>query len=202
MWGRYNLTRLIESKYLSLVFCSIALSDHWRPSCNLERKCSTCDRCFVPFQVSPVYIVYSKFSKIPQAHIELNTKLNAFFGGGFLSSTTFLAMIDCFFLKSSPFSHRKKHGPFIEPCSLLVGTAALQTGGWMETTATKELLAILGGTWGSRSMVQKISGKNWGQTPYVGGGHLTFNRNPYNGYINPYYWVDEFIPYYMEIMGV
>ena len=22
---------------------------------------------------------------------------------------------------------------------------------------------------------------------------------PYNGYINPYYWVDEFIPYYMEI---
>ena len=28
--------------------------------------------------------------------------------------------------------------------------------------------------------------------------------NPYNGPINPYYWVDEFIPYayYMEIMGV
>ena len=26
-----------------------------------------------------------------------------------------------------------------------------------------------------------------------------FNRNPYNLYINPYYWVDEFIPYYMEI---
>ena len=24
--------------------------------------------------------------------------------------------------------------------------------------------------------------------------------NPYSGYINPYYWVDEFIPYYMEIM--
>ena len=23
--------------------------------------------------------------------------------------------------------------------------------------------------------------------------------NPYNGYINPYYWVDEFIPYYMEM---
>ena len=31
----------------------------------------------------------------------------------------------------------------------------------------------------------------------------TFNDgNPYNEYINPYYWVDEFIPYYMEIMGV
>ena len=26
--------------------------------------------------------------------------------------------------------------------------------------------------------------------------------NPYNGYISPYYWVDEFIPYYMEIIGV
>ena len=26
--------------------------------------------------------------------------------------------------------------------------------------------------------------------------------NPYNGYINPYYWVDEFIPYYKSpIMG-
>ena len=34
------------------------------------------------------------------------------------------------------------------------------------------------------------------------GRHPTFNRDPYNGYINPYYWVDEFIPYYMEIMGV
>ena len=37
---------------------------------------------------------------------------------------------------------------------------------------------------------------------YIGDGHPTFNRNPFNGYINPYYWVDEFIPYYMEIMGV
>ena len=26
---------------------------------------------------------------------------------------------------------------------------------------------------------------------YIGDGHPTFNRNPYNGYINPYYWVDE-----------
>ena len=37
---------------------------------------------------------------------------------------------------------------------------------------------------------------------YIGDGHPTSTRNPYNGYINPYYWVDEFIPYYMEIMGV
>ena len=30
---------------------------------------------------------------------------------------------------------------------------------------------------------------------YIGDGHLTFNRNPYNGYINPYYWVEFPIPY-------
>ena len=27
--------------------------------------------------------------------------------------------------------------------------------------------------------------------PYIGDGHPTFNRNPYTGYINPYYWVDD-----------
>ena len=37
---------------------------------------------------------------------------------------------------------------------------------------------------------------------YISDGHPTFNRNPYNGYINPYYWVEFPIPYYMEIMGV
>ena len=26
---------------------------------------------------------------------------------------------------------------------------------------------------------------------YIGDGHPTFNRNPHNGYINPYYWVDD-----------
>ena len=26
---------------------------------------------------------------------------------------------------------------------------------------------------------------------YIGDGHPTFHRNPYNGYINPYYWVDD-----------
>ena len=30
----------------------------------------------------------------------------------------------------------------------------------------------------------------------------TFNRNHYNGYINPYYWVDDHPLLYMEIMGV
>ena len=42
-------------------------------------------------------------------------------------------------------------------------------------------------------------------TPCIGDGkNPTFNDgNPYfMGPINPYYWVDEFIPYYMEIMGV
>ena len=30
-------------------------------------------------------------------------------------------------------------------------------------------------------------------TRYIGDGHPTFNDgNPYNGYINPYYTVDEF----------
>ena len=28
-------------------------------------------------------------------------------------------------------------------------------------------------------------------TPCIGDGHTTFNRNPYNGYKNPYYWVDD-----------
>ena len=27
-----------------------------------------------------------------------------------------------------------------------------------------------------------------------GDGHPTFNRNPYNGYINPYYWGDDYPP--------
>ena len=26
---------------------------------------------------------------------------------------------------------------------------------------------------------------------YIGDGHPTVNGNPYNGYINPYYWVDD-----------
>ncbi len=38
-------------------------------------------------------------------------------------------------------------------------------------------------------------------TPCIGdGGPPTFNRESlFHGYINPYCWVDEFIPYYMEI---
>ena len=26
---------------------------------------------------------------------------------------------------------------------------------------------------------------------YIEDGHTTFNRNPYNGYMNPYYWVND-----------
>ena len=37
---------------------------------------------------------------------------------------------------------------------------------------------------------------------YIADGHPTFNRNPYNGYINPYVIGLMTIPYYMEIMGV
>ena len=29
------------------------------------------------------------------------------------------------------------------------------------------------------------------KSSYIRDGHPTFNRNPYNGYINPYYWVDD-----------
>ena len=36
---------------------------------------------------------------------------------------------------------------------------------------------------------------------YIGDGHPSFNRNPYNGYINPYYWVDDH-PYHRKTMGV
>ena len=38
---------------------------------------------------------------------------------------------------------------------------------------------------------------------YIGDGHPTFNRNPYElGIYKPLRtWVDKFIPYYMEIMG-
>ena len=43
----------------------------------------------------------------------------------------------------------------------------------------------------------------WSKVAILGMGNLPpLIGNPYNGYINPYYWVDEFIPYYMEIMGV
>ncbi len=31
----------------------------------------------------------------------------------------------------------------------------------------------------------------WSKVTIIGDGHPTFNRNPYNGYINPYYWVDD-----------
>ncbi len=36
---------------------------------------------------------------------------------------------------------------------------------------------------------------------YIGDGHPTFNRNPYNGYKTPTIGLMT-IPYYMEIMGV
>ena len=36
---------------------------------------------------------------------------------------------------------------------------------------------------------------------YIGDGYPTSNRNPYNGYINLYYWFDDH-PIIWEIMGV
>ena len=38
---------------------------------------------------------------------------------------------------------------------------------------------------------------------YIGDGRPpTFNRNPYNGYINPYYWVDEFISNFFNFFNL
>ena len=37
---------------------------------------------------------------------------------------------------------------------------------------------------------------------HIGDGHPTFNRNSYNGYINPYYWVDDHPLLYGNVMGV
>ena len=31
----------------------------------------------------------------------------------------------------------------------------------------------------------------WSKVTFFGDGHPTFSRNPYNGYINPYYRVDD-----------
>jgi len=44
----------------------------------------------------------------------------------------------------------------------------------------------------------------WSKLPKIGDKLIPplIIGNPYNWYINPYYWVDEFIPYDMEIMGV
>ena len=41
-------------------------------------------------------------------------------------------------------------------------------------------------------------------TPDTGNGLPALDRNPYNGYgyVKPYYWLEEFIPYYVETMGV
>ncbi len=47
----------------------------------------------------------------------------------------------------------------------------------------------LGGFWGSK---HRSSFVPWSRlSRFIGDGHPTFNRNPYNGYINHYYWVDD-----------
>ena len=42
----------------------------------------------------------------------------------------------------------------------------------------------------------------WSKVAILGMAIPPLIGNLYNGYINPSYWVDEFVPYYMEIMGV
>ena len=50
-------------------------------------------------------------------------------------------------------------------------------------------MLLKGPTWGSleKSLIIYAMVKS----RYIGDGHPTFNRNPYNGYINPYYWVAD-----------
>ena len=48
--------------------------------------------------------------------------------------------------------------------------------------------------WSGESTIHENSGymSQGRSTPCIGDGHPTFNDgNPYNGYINPYYWVDD-----------
>ena len=50
----------------------------------------------------------------------------------------------------------------------------------------------LGGNPETQSLYLKGTDMCHGQgCHYIGDGHPTFNRNPYNGYIIPYYWVDD-----------
>ena len=54
----------------------------------------------------------------------------------------------------------------------------------------KSALTIISDGWYTileKSMCARVK-----KTPCIGDGKSpTFNRNPYNGYINPYYWVDD-----------
>ena len=56
-------------------------------------------------------------------------------------------------------------------------------------------------------MIWRVKSHIFGSTPicamvksrYIGDGHPTFNRNPYNWYKKPYYWVDDHPPLYGNI---
>ena len=48
---------------------------------------------------------------------------------------------------------------------------------------TQHLLRLWSWNWHAPGSIHSLY---WGWS-----GHPTFNRNPYNGYINPYYWVDD-----------
>jgi len=77
-----------------------------------------------------------------------------------------------------------------------------------EAGKTGELQARLGGEGGVdvgrvRRGVSPLIRCAMVKSRYIGEfTHPTFNRNPYNAEIKTYYKVDEFIPYYMEIMGL
>ena len=51
-----------------------------------------------------------------------------------------------------------------------------------------EIKQVSGGEASQVGYNQRCHGQ---KSRFIGDGHPTFNRNPYNGYINPYYWVDD-----------
>ena len=53
---------------------------------------------------------------------------------------------------------------------------------WQEKNTTYIPLIVLA-VWGVICAMVK--------SRYIGDGHPTFNRNPYNWHIKPYYWVDD-----------
>ena len=81
----------------------------------------------------------------------------------------------------------------------MLGCLILTNKHWLLDLAKKKTVARISRTlhvWLITNICAMVKSR------YIGDGHPTFNRNPYTWYIKPYYWVDEFIPYYMEIMGV
>ena len=60
---------------------------------------------------------------------------------------------------------------------------------WVSGSLPKECMPMKTVTFGMVERFETICAMV--KSRYIGDGHPTFNRNPYNGYINLYYWVDD-----------